>query len=195
MTANAVPGTVGMPLPGVSLRIADPETGRELPQGDVGVIEVKGPNVFKGYWRNPEKTAEEFREDGYFITGDLAFIDDDGYVHIVGRAKDLVISGGFNVYPAEVEAEIDALPGVAESAVIGVPHADFGEGVTAVVAARNGAKLSEEEIRGALEGSLAKYKVPKRVFIVDQLPRNTMGKIQKNVLRETYKDTYSGSAT
>ncbi|MFN0264493.1 malonate--CoA ligase [Tepidamorphus sp. 3E244] len=188
------PGTVGMPLPGVSLRIADPETGKALPQGDVGVIEVKGPNVFKGYWRNPEKTAEEFREDGFFITGDLARIDDDGYVHIVGRAKDLVISGGFNVYPAEVEAEIDALPGVAESAVIGLPHADFGEGVTAVVAARAGADITEESIRGALEGALAKYKVPKRVFIVDSLPRNTMGKIQKNVLRDTYKETYSGSA-
>ncbi|MCB1479453.1 MAG: malonyl-CoA synthase [Rhodobiaceae bacterium] len=188
------PGTVGMALPGVSLRIANPETGEVLKQGDVGVIEVKGPNVFKGYWRNPEKTAEEFRGDRFFITGDLAFIDDDGYVHIVGRAKDLVISGGFNVYPAEVEAEIDALPGVAESAVIGLPHADFGEGVTAVVAPRPGADLSEESIRSALETALAKYKVPKRVFVVDSLPRNTMGKIQKNVLRETYKDTYSEDA-
>ena len=188
------PGTVGMALPGVSLRIANPETGEVLKQGDVGVIEVKGPNVFKGYWRNPEKTAEEFREDGFFITGDLAFIDDEGYVHIVGRAKDLVISGGFNVYPAEVEAEIDALPGVAESAVIGLPHADFGEGVTAIVAPRPGVDLSEDAIRSALEDALAKYKVPKRVFVVDSLPRNTMGKIQKNVLRETYKDTYSEDA-
>ena len=188
------PGTVGMALPGVSLRIANPETGEVLKQGDVGVIEVKGPNVFKGYWRNPEKTAEEFRSDGFFITGDLAFIDDEGYVHIVGRAKDLVISGGFNVYPAEVEAEIDALPGVAESAVIGLPHADFGEGVTAIVAPRPGVNLSEDAIRSALEDALAKYKVPKRVFVVDSLPRNTMGKIQKNVLRETYKDTYSEDA-
>ncbi|MCC0053415.1 MAG: malonyl-CoA synthase [Rhodobiaceae bacterium] len=187
-------GTVGMALPGVKLRIVDPETGDYLADGEVGVIEVKGPNVFKGYWRNPEKTAEEFRADGFFITGDLAFIDADGYVHIVGRAKDLVISGGFNVYPAEVEAEIDALPGVAESAVIGLPHADFGEGVTAVVAPRAGAELSEAGIRDALEKALAKYKVPKRVFIVEQLPRNAMGKIQKNTLRETYKDTYSGSA-
>lgn len=185
------PGTVGFPLPGVAVRIAEPEKGPEVPLGDVGVIEVRGPNVFTGYWRNPEKTAEDFREDGFFVTGDLGRIDADGYIHIVGRAKDLVITGGFNVYPAEVEAVIDALPGVAESAVIGVPHPDFGEGVTAVVAARPGASLDEKALRSELEVALAKFKVPKRVIIVPQLPRNTMGKVQKNVLRDTYKDLYA----
>ncbi len=183
-------GTVGFPLPGVSLRVCDPDSGAPVPQGDVGVIEVKGPNVFRGYWRMPEKTAEEFRSDGFFITGDVGRIDDDGYVHIVGRAKDLVISGGFNVYPKEVESEIDALEGVLESAVFGAPHPDFGEGVTAVVVPRPGALVSEEAILAALGGRLAKFKAPKRVFIVDALPRNTMGKVQKAALRETYKDIY-----
>ena len=186
------PGTVGFPLPGVELRIADPETGAALPQGAVGVIEVRGPNVFKGYWRNPEKTKEEFRPDGFFITGDLALVDPDGYVTIVGRAKDLIISGGFNVYPAEVEAALDAVPGVAESAVIGVPHRDFGEGVTGVVAPRPGACLDETAIQGQLSGVLAKYKVPKRILVVDALPRNAMGKIQKNALRDSYRDLYAG---
>ena len=130
---DRVPGAVGLPLPGVTVRITDPETGQELPRDEIGMIEVKGPNVFKGYWRMPEKTAAEFRPDGFFITGDLGKIDERGYVHIVGRGKDLVITGGFNVYPKEIEDEIDAIPGVFESAVIGVPHADFGEGVTAVV--------------------------------------------------------------
>ncbi|HEX2509872.1 MAG TPA: malonyl-CoA synthase [Microvirga sp.] len=192
-----VPGTVGFPLPGVSLRVADPETGRVLPQGEIGVIEVKGPNVFKGYWRMPEKTAAEFRADGFFITGDLGMIDEHGYVHIVGRGKDLIITGGFNVYPKEVETEIDSLPGIVESAVIGVPHADFGEGVTAVVVARKGAAeaVSEAGILNALSGRLAKFKQPKRVLLVDDLPRNTMGKVQKNVLRETYKDLYTRPAT
>jgi malonyl-CoA/methylmalonyl-CoA synthetase len=183
-------GTVGFPLPGISLRVCDPESGAPVPQGDVGVIEVKGPNVFRGYWRMPEKTAQEFRSDGFFITGDVGRIDDDGYVHIVGRAKDLVISGGFNVYPKEVESEIDALEGVLESAVFGAPHPDFGEGVTAVVVPRPGALVSEEAILAALGGRLAKFKAPKRVFIVDALPRNTMGKVQKAALRETYKDIY-----
>lgn len=183
------PGTVGFPLPGVELRIADPDTGKVLKQGAVGVIEVKGPNVFSGYWRMPEKTAEEFRADGFFITGDMGLIDERGYVSIVGRAKDLIISGGFNVYPAEVEALIDEIPGVAENAVIGVPHADFGEGVVAVVAAKPGAALDGDQVRQALAEKLAKFKQPKRIFMVDQLPRNTMGKIQKNVLRETYKDS------
>ena len=186
------PGTVGFPLPGVELRIADPATGRPLPKGDVGVIEVRGPNVFKGYWRNPEKTREEFREDGFFVTGDLAYLDPDGYVTISGRAKDLIISGGFNVYPAEVEAALDAVPGVAESAVIGLPHPDFGEGVTGVVALRDGAAPDEAAIRKALAGVLAGFKVPKRVLFVDALPRNTMGKIQKNVLREANAGLYSG---
>ncbi|WGF87394.1 malonate--CoA ligase [Marinivivus vitaminiproducens] len=191
LDGERIPGTVGFPLPGVALRIADPETGAVLPQGEIGVIEVRGPNVFKGYWRNPEKTALEFRQDGFFITGDLGRVDERGYVSIVGRGKDLVISGGFNVYPAEVETELDSLPGVAESAVIGVPHADFGEGVTAVVAPRPGATLDEAGIQAALAGKLAKFKVPKRVVVVDALPRNTMGKIQKNVLRDTYKDLYA----
>ena len=154
------------------------------------MIEVKGPNVFKGYWRMPEKTKAEFRDDGFFITGDLGKIDDKGYVHILGRGKDLVISGGFNVYPKEIESEIDAMPGVVESAVIGVPHADFGEGVTAVVVA-SPAPVDEATVLKGLEGRLAKFKMPKRVFIVDDLPRNTMGKVQKNVLRDTYANIYA----
>ncbi|WP_439395731.1 malonate--CoA ligase [Bradyrhizobium sp. PMVTL-01] len=186
-----VPGAVGFPLPGVSVRVTDPETGRELPREEIGVIEVKGPNVFKGYWRMPEKTKSEFRPDGFFITGDLGKIDDKGYVHILGRGKDLVISGGFNVYPKEIESEIDAMPGVVESAVIGVPHADFGEGVTAVLVCNKGADVSEASVLKALDGRLAKFKMPKRVFVVDELPRNTMGKVQKNVLRDTYKDIYA----
>ncbi|HXZ16159.1 MAG TPA: AMP-binding protein, partial [Roseiarcus sp.] len=188
-------GTVGFPLPGVSVRIAEPETGASVESGGIGVIEVKGPNVFKGYWRMPDKTAEEFRADGYFVTGDLGLIDADGYVHIVGRAKDLVISGGFNVYPKEVEAEIDAIEGVLESAVIGLPHPDFGEGVTAVVVLRPGAAVTEASVVAALEGRLAKFKAPKRVFFVAELPRNSMGKVQKALLRETYRDVYgAGSA-
>ena len=188
---DRVAGTVGHPLPGVSARITDPETGAPMPQGEIGMIEVKGPNVFKGYWRMPEKTAAEFRADGFFITGDLGKIDERGYVHIVGRGKDLVITGGFNVYPKEVEDEIDAIPGVIESAVIGVPHADFGEGVTAVVVREKGATIDEKGVQGALEQRLAKFKQPKRVIFVDDLPRNTMGKVQKNVLRDTYGKLYS----
>jgi malonyl-CoA/methylmalonyl-CoA synthetase len=185
-------GTVGFALPGVSLRIAEPETGRELPRGEIGVIEVKGPNVFKGYWLMPEKTAQEFRPDGFFITGDLARIDELGYVNIVGRAKDLIISGGFNVYPIEIEAEIDALEGVNESAVIGLPHPDFGEGVTAVVVSAPGAILSEAALIAALEARLAKYKLPKRVFFREALPRNAMGKVQKAALRGELKGLYEG---
>ncbi|MCA1454890.1 malonyl-CoA synthase [Bradyrhizobium sp. BRP22] len=186
-----VPGAVGFPLPGVSARVTDPDTGKVLPAETIGVIEVKGPNVFKGYWRMPEKTKAEFRDDGFFITGDLGKIDAKGYVHILGRGKDLVISGGFNVYPKEIETEIDGMPGVVESAVIGVPHADFGEGVTAVVVRQPGAKIDEATVLNGLEGRLAKFKMPKRVFIVDELPRNTMGKVQKNILRDTYKDIYT----
>ena len=181
-----VAGTVGFPLPGVALRVVDPDSGAERPQGEIGMIEVKGPNVFKGYWQMPEKTAAEFRPDGFFITGDLGRIDANGYVHIVGRGKDLIISGGLNIYPKEVEGEIDALPGVVESAVIGLPDADFGEAVVAVVVREKGAALSEDDIRVALSGRLAKFKQPRRVHFVDALPRNTMGKVQKNVLRETY---------
>jgi malonyl-CoA/methylmalonyl-CoA synthetase len=187
---DRVAGTVGFPLPGVSGRIVDPETGRPTPQGEIGMIEVKGPNVFKGYWRMPEKTAAEFKPDGFFITGDLGKIDERGYFHIVGRGKDLVISGGFNVYPKEVEDEIDAMPGVIESAVIGVPHADFGEGVTAVVVKDKASKIDEKAVISALSERLAKFKQPKRVIFVDDLPRNTMGKVQKNVLRETYAKIY-----
>jgi malonyl-CoA/methylmalonyl-CoA synthetase len=186
-----VPGAVGFPLPGVSVRVTEPETGKELPRDEIGMIEVKGPNVFKGYWRMPEKTKSEFRPDGFFITGDLGKIDAKGYVHILGRGKDLVISGGFNVYPKEIESEIDAMPGVIESAVIGVPHADFGEGVTAVLVRQPGASIDEAAVLKGLDGRLAKFKMPKRVFVVDELPRNTMGKVQKNILRETYKDIFA----
>ncbi len=186
-----VAGAVGHALPGVSVRVTDPETGKELARDTVGMIEVKGPNVFKGYWRMPEKTKSEFRDDGFFITGDLGKIDDKDYVHILGRGKDLVISGGFNVYPKEIESEIDAMPGVIESAVIGVPHADFGEGVTAVVVCNKGAGVSEASVLKALDGRLAKFKMPKRVFVVDELPRNAMGKVQKNILRDTYANIYT----
>lgn len=188
---DRVPGAVGYPLPGVSARVTDPETGKELARDEIGMIEVKGPNVFKGYWRMPEKTKSEFRDDGFFITGDLGKIDNKGYVHIIGRGKDLVISGGFNVYPKEIENEIDEIPGVVESAVIGVPHADFGEGVTAVVVREKGAQIEETAILKALDGRLAKFKMPKRVLFVDELPRNTMGKVQKNVLRDAYAKLYS----
>jgi malonyl-CoA/methylmalonyl-CoA synthetase len=184
------PGSVGFALPQVSVRIADLDSGAPVQAGGIGVIEVKGPNVFAGYWRMPEKTAQEFRADGYFITGDLGRIDSDGYLHIVGRAKDLVISGGFNVYPKEVETEIDAIEGVLESAVFGAPHADFGEAVTAAVVARPGAALTESAILSALGRRLAKFKAPKQIVLVDSLPRNAMGKVQKAALREAYKDIY-----
>jgi len=185
-----VPGAVGFPLPGVTVRIAHPETGELLGAEHIGMIEVKGPNVFIGYWRMPEKTKSEFKGDGFFITGDLGKIDARGYVHIVGRGKDLVITGGYNVYPKEVESEIDALEGVFESAVIGVPHPDFGEGVVAVVVRAKGADIDEKTIHDALKLRLANYKLPKRVFFADALPRNTMAKVQKNVLREAHKDLF-----
>jgi len=184
-------GTVGFALPDVELRIADPETGRILPQGEIGGIEVKGPNVFKGYWGLPEKTAAEFRADGFFITGDLGSIDAQGYVSISGRGKDLIITGGLNVYPAEIEAKLDALPDIKESAVIGVPHADFGEGVTAIIVLQSGAILDEARARKALAKDLAAFKVPKRLIMVAELPRNAMGKVQKKTLREQYKGLYS----
>jgi malonyl-CoA/methylmalonyl-CoA synthetase len=188
---DRVPGAVGHALPGVSVRVTDPETGKTLGPDNIGMIEVKGPNVFKGYWRMPEKTKAEFRDDGFFITGDLGKIDASGYVHILGRGKDLVISGGFNVYPKEIESEIDAMPGVIESAVIGVPHADFGEGVTAVLVCDKGAAIDEASVLKALDGRLAKFKMPKRVIVVDELPRNAMGKVQKNILRDTYAKIYA----
>jgi malonyl-CoA/methylmalonyl-CoA synthetase len=178
-------GTVGLPLPGVSVRIAD-ESDRPLSAGAAGAIQVKGDNVFRGYWRLPERTREEFTGDGWFRTGDIGTFDTDGYLSIVGRAKDLIISGGYNVYPKEVELAIDQLPGVQESAVVGVPHPDFGEAVTAIVVPAKGAELNEAGIVSALRSQLANYKLPKRVHIVDELPRNAMGKVQKNVLRGKY---------
>ena len=180
-------GTVGFPLPGVSLRVRG-DDGRDLPVGEVGAIQVKGPNVFSGYWRMPEKTAEEFTADGYFKTGDVGRVDERGYVTIVGRSKDLIISGGYNVYPAEIEGYLNELPGVAESAVVGVPHADFGEVGVAVVVARPGARVSPEALIASLKAKLANFKIPKRCVVVAELPRNTMGKVQKNLLREQYRD-------
>ncbi len=188
-----VPGSVGPALNGIEVRITDPQSGTPLGGVNaIGMIEVRGPNVFAGYWRMPEKTATEFRPDGFFVTGDLGRIDERGYVFIVGRGKDLVITGGYNVYPVEIEAGINALPGVVESAVIGVPHPDFGEGVTAIVVKHGDAALDEATIRKALEQRLANFKIPKRVVFVDELPRNTLGKVQKNVLRETWRDLYAG---
>ncbi len=178
-------GTVGPALPEVSVRVVD-GNGRTCATGEIGDIQVKGPNVFKGYWQMPEKTAEEFTTDGYFKTGDVGRFDADGYLSIVGRSKDLIISGGYNVYPKEIESIIDEMPGVIESAVIGVPHPDFGEAVTAVVVARDGVLLSEASVIEALKAKIANFKVPKRVHFVDELPRNTMGKVQKNVLRERF---------
>jgi malonyl-CoA/methylmalonyl-CoA synthetase len=184
-------GTVGLPLPGVALRVVG-EDAKPLPQGEIGVIEVKGPNVFKGYWRMPEKTAAEFRADGFFITGDVGVVDDRGYVSIVGRAKDLIITGGFNVYPKEVESLIDAIPGVEEAAVIGLPHPDFGEAVAAVVKMRAGATpLDPAAVQAALQDQLARFKQPKAVFVVAEIPRNAMGKVQKAALREQYKATFA----
>ncbi len=178
-------GTVGFPLPGVELRIMS--DGQEVAQGEPGVIEVRGPNVFQGYWRMPEKTAEELRPDGWFITGDIGTVDADGYVSIVGRAKDLIISGGYNIYPREIEALIDDIPGVLESAVIGVPHPDFGESVVAVVV-KDGSvpALDGDAVSQALDGQLARFKLPRRIEFVDALPRNAMGKVQKAELRKTY---------
>ncbi|SDO31220.1 malonate--CoA ligase [Vreelandella arcis] len=186
-------GTVGIPLPGVEMRITDRETGDEVAPGEIGMLQIRGPNVFIGYWRMPEKTREELLEDGFFITGDLAMVDEQGYVHIVGRDKDLVISGGYNVYPKEIEQVIDELEGVSESAVIGLPHPDFGEGVTAAVVPQPGANIDEATVLGHLQGRLAKYKQPKRVFFIDTLPRNTMGKVQKNELRKRFQDTYQSA--
>lgn len=182
-------GTVGLPLPGVTLRVVDAESGTVLAPGETGSLEVRGPNVFKGYWRMPEKTAEEFRADGFFITGDIARIDEDGYITIVGREKDMVISGGYNVYPKEVESQIDALDGVVESAVIGAPHPDFGEAVVAVIVGGD-TPPSAEAVTDALQDNLAKFKCPKAIYFVDELPRNTMGKVQKNELRDRFAGAF-----
>ena len=182
-------GTVGFPLPGVSLRVQD-EAGQNLPAGEIGGIQVKGPNVFAGYWQMPEKTAEEFTADGFFKTGDVGQQDARGYVTIVGRSKDLIISGGYNVYPAEIEGYLNDMPGVAESAIVGVPHPDFGEVGVAVVIAKPGAGLSPDQLLADLKAKLANFKIPKRCFIEAELPRNTMGKVQKNLLRDRYKTLF-----
>ncbi|MGA1180880.1 MAG: malonate--CoA ligase [Marivivens sp.] len=179
-------GTVGLPLPGVELKITDPATGATLPQGEVGVIEVRGANVFQGYWQMPEKTREELREDGFFITGDLARMDADGYVTIIGRGKDLIISGGFNVYPKEVETLLDEQPGVLESAVIGVPHPDLGEVAVGILVRQKGQEPDLQQIAAAMGQALARFRQPRKLIVVDELPRNTMGKVQKNILRQSY---------
>ena len=182
-------GTVGFPLPGVGVRVRG-EGGQDLPADEIGGIEVRGPNVFKGYWRMPEKTREEFTADGWFKTGDVGLIDKRGYVTIVGRSKDLIISGGYNVYPAEIEGYINEMPGVAESALVGVPHPDFGEVGVAVVTAKPGASLQAEQIVATLKARLANFKIPKHCVVVNELPRNTMGKVQKNLLRDQYKGLF-----
>jgi len=183
-------GTVGFPLPGVGLRVRG-EQGEDLPAGEIGGIQVRGPNVFKGYWRMPEKTKDEFTADGWFKTGDVGKVDERGYVTIVGRSKDLIISGGYNVYPAEIEGYINDMPGVAESAVVGVPHPDFGEVGVAIVIPKPGASIDSDQLIGTLKSQLANFKIPKRCFLVDALPRNTMGKVQKNLLREQHKTLFS----
>ena len=186
-------GTVGFPLPGVELKITDPATGETQPDGEVGQIEVRGPNVFQGYWQMPEKTAAELRADGFFITGDLGQIDADGYVHIVGRNKDLIISGGYNVYPKEIELVLDAQPGVLESAVIGVPHADFGEAVLGIIVPEAGRTLDLDEISSAASQALARFKQPKKLVFLEELPRNAMGKVQKNFLRDQFRDVFASA--
>ncbi len=184
-------GTVGPPLPGVDVRVADPATGAPFPAGETGSVEVRGPNVFRGYWNLPEKTREEFRDDGFFITGDLGVFSEDGYLTLIGRQKDLIITGGFNVYPKEVELLLDEQPGVLESAVIGVPHPDFGEAVMAVLVPQPGATLDLGAIEAALNQELARYKQPKALEILPELPRNTMGKVQKNLLRERFGQRFA----
>ena len=191
------PGTVGFPLPGVEIRITDAETGAPLPPGEIGLVEIRGENVFNGYWNMPEKTAEEFRDDGFFISGDLGRFDEDGYLVIVGRNKDLIISGGYNIYPKEIEQVIDDLPGVEESAVIGVPHPDFGETPVAVIVPRHQrsggeAALDLEAITAAISTRLARFKHPRKLVVVPALPRNSMGKVQKNLLREDYRNVLRG---
>ena len=199
LTSNPVDGerragAVGPALPGTEVRVVD-DAGMALPAGAVGHVQVRGANVFPGYWRMPELNREEFTPDGFFRTGDMGAIAKDGYLSIVGRSKDLIISGGYNVYPKEIEIALDELPGVRESAVVGVPHPDFGEAVTAVVVAQPGvAAPTEAELIGALKGKLANFKVPKRVYFVDDLPRNSMGKVQKNVLRERFQDAAAADA-
>ena len=178
--------SVGFALPGVEVKVTDPESGESLADGETGMIEVRGPNVFLGYWRKPEKTAEELRADGFFITGDMGMFDEDGYLHIVGREKDLIISGGYNIYPKQIETEIDVLDGVVESAVFGVADADFGEAVAAAVVLEPGAALDRDGLLEQLAPQLARFKLPRKIVFVDELPRNAMGKVQKNLLRDRY---------
>ena len=182
-------GTVGQALPGIAVRVLD-EAGNPCAPGDIGDLQVKGDNVLPGYWQMPEKNKEEFTADGYFKTGDVGKIEADGFVTIVGRSKDLVISGGYNVYPKEIELLLDEIAGVAESAVIGLPHPDFGEAVAAVIVKKPAAILAESDVMAAIKGKLAVFKLPKRVFLVEDLPRNAMGKVQKNELRKRFADTF-----
>jgi malonyl-CoA/methylmalonyl-CoA synthetase len=186
------PGTVGPALPGVDVRITDPATGTPLPADTPGMVEVRGPNVFAGYWNLPDKTAQEMRPDGWFLTGDIGRLSPDGYLTLVGRQKDVVIAGGLNIYPSEVEAEIDALPGIRESAVIGVPHADLGEAPVALVVPQPGTRPDPDAILSALSDRLARFKLPRRVIVMEDLPRNTMGKVQKAALRDRYRDALRG---
>jgi malonyl-CoA/methylmalonyl-CoA synthetase len=182
---NRVAGTVGLPLPGVEIRVRD-EQGRLCAEGEIGGIEVKGPNVFSAYWRMPEKTREEFSADGWFRTGDVGRWDVNGYLSIVGRSKDLIITGGYNVYPKEIEGWLDEIDGVFESAVFGVPHPDFGEAVTAAVVAKAGARLDPDALIATLKRRIASFKVPKQIHVLEELPRNQMGKVQKNLLRSRF---------
>ena len=184
-------GTAGLPLPGVEVIVTDPATGKVLQNGRTGMIEIRGPNVFKGYWGMPEKTAEELRENGFFITGDLGSIGEDGYVSLVGRSKDLIISAGYNIYPKEIELMLDRIGGVFESAVIGVPHPDLGEAVVAVIVTESGISLNQDSIIDSLQNRIARFKHPKQIIFIDELPRNSMGKVQKNVLRESYLGIYN----
>lgn len=187
---DRIAGTVGLPLPGVSIRITDPESGQILPQGEIGMIEIQGANVFQGYWRMPEKTATEFRGD-YFISGDLGLIDARGYVSIVGRGKDLIISGGYNIYPAEVETALDELSAVRESAVVGAPHPDLGEAVIGVVVPMAASFNDAGALMAALTEKLARFKQPRRIVFVDELPKNGMGKVQKTILRAQLADSFT----
>ena len=185
-------GAVGFPLPGVKARICDGETGEPVTPGEIGILEVSGPNVFSGYWRMPEKTEEEFRPDGFFITGDMASRDRDGYIRIVGRGRDLIISGGLNIYPKEVEQLLDGQDGVLESAVIGVPHPDMGEAVVGIVVPKPGAAVDAEALAQAIGDGIARFKRPRKYIVIDELPRNTMGKVQKNALRQRYGNVFAG---
>ncbi|MEM6578238.1 MAG: malonyl-CoA synthase [Pseudomonadota bacterium] len=184
-------GTVGFPLPGVEIKVTHVETGAPVGQGEIGQIEVRGPNVFKGYWQMPDKTAAELRENGFFITGDLGRVDEDGYLHIIGRDKDLIISGGYNIYPKEIELLLDEQAGVLESAVIGVPHLDFGETVLALIVAEPGAEIDLAAITDRVSTSLARYKHPRKLLLINELPRNAMGKVQKKTLRDKYADAFA----